>query len=160
MGRNGRGSGKSRLAALWAVLFSTGVGGSGGSPGLWPDGVQWWPKALALATTFYIAARDWPFEERRRFALWLMSRSGVAIAAAGGSVHQRRFSYVGPGSYASREVIRSVVVPTLRDWLASEPADAEPEYWMGLYGEENCPPQVGGAGRSGLTCRPGRPGRR
>ena len=96
-------------------------------------------RAAAIAEQIVAVAQDWPFEERKRFSLWLAHFTGSASERNGVSKYSSRFSMAGPGLFAPRLVVQGVLLPTFVEWSANEPANPEPHYWLGLYGEEPAP---------------------
>ena len=93
-------------------------------------------QAEIIAGQFSEAARQWPFDERKRFAVWLVNSTGVAIERCGGQRYQSRFSYSGPRMFDSRTVVDVVVRPTLAEWRNTDPSNPEPCFWIALYEED------------------------
>lgn len=93
-------------------------------------------QAEIVARQFSEAARQWPFDDRKRFAVWLVNSTGVAIERCGGQRYQSRFSYSGPDKFESRTVVDVVVRPTLAEWRNTEPSNPEPCFWIALYDED------------------------
>jgi hypothetical protein len=58
-------------------------------------------QAEAFAKQFSEAARRWPFDERKRFALWLVNSTGSTIDRRGGMRFKSRYSH-GGRAYWSR----------------------------------------------------------
>jgi hypothetical protein len=96
-----------------------------------------WELAAAAeaAARFVETALHWSFEERRRFSLWLVNSAGAVYDTFGRSRFKARFSTGGPGLFAPTVVIDAVVRPTLQAWRDEEPGNAEPRFWLGLYGK-------------------------
>jgi hypothetical protein len=92
--------------------------------------------AAMIAAEIVEVARNWPFEERKRFSLWLAHFTGSAGERSGLSQYSPRFSTGGPGLFAPRRVVHGVLMPTFVEWSAKEPLNPEPQYWLGLYGED------------------------
>ena len=98
------------------------------------------PEHAAIAAEHFVQiARDWSFEERKRFSLWLVNSTGRVSEQCGRSRFRRRFSTGGPGLFASRIVVDAVLRPTLAEWRRDEPDNPEPHFWAGLYDENPMP---------------------
>jgi hypothetical protein len=89
--------------------------------------------ANAAAAQFADSARIWSFEERKRFSLWLMDRTGWANSQTGRSKYPPRYSTGGAGLFAPFVVVESVLRPTLAEWAEKEPETPEPHFWRALY---------------------------
>lgn len=93
-------------------------------------------RARKAADNFVEVARHWPFDERKRFSLWLMRRSGGVIEKIGSSNYSSRGrSFVSP-----QIVIDAILLPTLSEWCERDPGSAEPHFWAGLYSFESLNP--------------------
>ncbi len=90
-------------------------------------------RAHEAAVPFAECARNWSFEERKRFSLWLMDRTSWISELCGRSRFKTRYSVGGPGMFAPSVVIRTVVCPTLAEWAHKEPESPEPHFWLTLY---------------------------
>ncbi len=88
-------------------------------------------EAVIIAEKFIDDASDWPFEERKRFGLWLANSTGSAMERAGCS----KYHIGGQGLFAPRSVFEGILLPMLIEWCETEPANPEPRFWLGLYGE-------------------------
>jgi len=86
-------------------------------------------RALQAAASFAEAARHWPYEERKRFSLWLMDRAG-RVNEQIGSV--RNTSGI-RGFVSPNVVVDTLLLPTLAEWCEREPDSPEPHFWAGLY---------------------------
>jgi hypothetical protein len=97
-------------------------------------------RAAVIAEQLIDVARPWSFEERKRFALWLMNRTGSQMERAGALRYSSRFIVGGDGLVAPRRVVEAVVLPTLVEWRERAPANPEPHFWLGLFGDgaEDC----------------------
>jgi len=85
--------------------------------------------ARQAAASFVEVARHWPFEERKRFSLWLMDRAGRMMEQSGSTR-----STTGLRSLVSpKVVVDTILLPTLNEWCQREPGKAEPLFWAGLY---------------------------
>lgn len=102
-------------------------------------------------------AQAWPFKERKRFSIWLMNRSGRLREDFGHSRYRYRAVSSGRGIFEPREVIWSVVLPTLMKWRKEEPENPEPCFWLGLYDDrENPEPRLREAVRLDARHNPAR----
>ena len=88
--------------------------------------------ANQAAERFAASARLWPFEERKRFGLWFMNRTGDLL---GRSRLKSRYIIAGSGLFAPQVVVEAVLWPTLAEWAQQEPDNPEPWFWRGLYEE-------------------------
>ncbi len=93
-------------------------------------------RAATVAEQFAKAARHWPFDERKRFCLWLTNSTGLVMEQCGGSRFTSRFITGGTGLFAPREVVDAILLPTLFEWRREEPGNPEPHFWLGLYGQD------------------------
>ena len=83
----------------------------------------------SAAESFVEVARHWPYEERKRFSLWLTDRTGWVLEQIGSARNSDRGrSFVSP-----LVVIETVLLPTLDEWSTHEPGNPEPHFWAGLY---------------------------
>ncbi len=90
-------------------------------------------SAHQAAGRFAESARRWSFEERKRFSLWLMDRTGRVGELCGQSKFKSRYSTGGSGLFAPFVVVEAVVRPTLAEWVQKEPENPEPRFWLALY---------------------------
>jgi hypothetical protein len=97
----------------------------------------------AAAESFVEVARHWPYEERKRFSLWLMDRAARVMEQIGRPRNSSRLrSVVSPAV-----VIDTILLPTLAEWCEREPGKAEPHFWAGLYSARSYNPD-----RHPVTC--------
>ena len=86
-------------------------------------------RARQAAESFVEVARHWPYEERKRFSLWLMDRAGWVAEQIGSTRNSRR----GRSFMSPQVVIDTILLPTLAEWCEREPGKAEPHFWAGFY---------------------------
>ncbi len=78
-------------------------------------------QAFAELGKFLDEAIDWPFDERRAFALWVLNseRSDVLNNAL-----------------MSQPLLARLIVPTVKEWNRREPVVAETHLWLGLLRQD------------------------
>ncbi len=86
-------------------------------------------QAREAAERFLRDARSWPFNERKRFSMWLLDRTGWVMERCGRS----RYAVGGQSLICPREVIDTITLPTLIEWSNDEPNNPDPHFWLGLY---------------------------
>jgi hypothetical protein len=91
-------------------------------------------RAAMIAEQIIEVARTWSFEERKRFGLWIMHRTGSAMERGGKLRYDLRYSIGGDGLFAPRRVVEATLLPSLLEWCEREPTNPEPHFWLGLYG--------------------------
>jgi hypothetical protein len=95
--------------------------------------------SAAIAEQFVEVAQRWPFEERKRFSLWLMNSTGRIMEGFGLSKYDSRAATGGPGMFAPRVVVVAILLPTLIEWSKREPTNPEPYFWLALYDHREHP---------------------
>jgi hypothetical protein len=65
-----------------------------------------------------------------------MNSTGLLMDRCGFSRFRSRFSTGGPGRFAPRTVVETVLLPTLIEWRRKEPSNSEPHFWVGIYGSD------------------------
>jgi len=74
-------------------------------------------EAMKSLKGFVDDAAAWEFASRLRFTKWALQES-------------RKYS--DPNFFLPQPAQERLVLPTVREWLAAEPTDAEPHLWLGL----------------------------
>jgi hypothetical protein len=73
-------------------------------------------QSAVAVEQFVKVAQGWPFEEKKRFSLWLMNSTGWITERCGGSKYCSRATLSGPGIFAPRIVEVAILLPTLVEW--------------------------------------------
>ena len=92
-------------------------------------GNKHYKRATEIADQVCKDARQWPFQERLRFSLWVLDQTKHICEKLGrsdldGGLH---------GIVLLRSWIEEILLPAFVEWRGNEPSNAEPYFQLGLF---------------------------